>query len=75
MNEHTRHLIKKCALKNDDLRETFPINHITHDIVQRKSNKPKGYIWPKTLKYKYDHWHGSLILSPKVLSVIKSMPS
>jgi hypothetical protein len=66
MNDLTKQLIKKLALKNDEFRESMPVNFITHEIVSLKSQKPGNYKWPRNTQYRYDHWSGSLILSPKL---------
>ena len=66
MDEITTMLVKECALKNNEFRVNLPINFITHEIVAFRYEYPKDYLWPKNVKYKYDHFNGSLILSNRM---------
>jgi hypothetical protein len=67
MDELTKYLAKQLSIKNDEFRNSLPINYITHELVLLKSQKSPSKKWNKKTKYKYDHFNGSLILSRKML--------
>ena len=64
-DELTTFFIKQCALKNDEFRSGLPINHITHEINYFRSNTSPSEL-KKNIKYKYDQYNGSLIVSKKM---------
>ena len=63
-DELTAFFIKQCAIKNDDFRKSLPINHVTHEINSFRSSK--DFNLKKNIKYKYDQFNGSLVVSNKM---------
>lgn len=43
MDDMTKHLIKRCAIKNDDLRAALPVNGTTSQLVYLKSAEKISY--------------------------------
>ncbi len=55
-------LVAQLAFKNSEFRKNLPVNYITHEINTLRS----GRTFKKNLKYKYDHFNGSLIISHRM---------
>ncbi len=62
LSDMAKYLVQRCAQKNDEFRESLPINAIIHDLNFKLSTKkitPDGF-------YHFKNFNGALRISPLV---------